>query len=413
MYRMRFAYLTALALAFAVPARAQSNVASVTAAARAAIEAQDYDRAATLTEEGLSAAPDDASLLNLRGTVGYLRGDFQSAETDFSRAAELAPDSAQFRVNLSYAVIQQAKVEQAFEVINDAVERYPMEGVVWTTRGYFNSVEGDLNAAITDYSKAIEVEPDAPDAYFRRAQAFEARGLYERAVQDYTSYIDRAPSYDVAYSNRGLSRARTGDLEGAIPDFDKAVELNPSNAVTLVNRASVKDMLGRVEDAVADYEIALEVDAKNEMAYNELFAISWRKGEMTKALAVAERAIENLPDNAIGYNMKASAFLARKASVDELDEAATAADKAVKLAPDEAQGYANRCAAFIYLAVAQNILGAMENFIDDCEQALEIDPDYFDAYEHIGVAYAALGDQEKANDADRKADEIRRRLADQ
>ena len=45
---------------------------------------------------------------------------------------------------------------------------------------------GDLGQAISDYNKAIEINPRFAAAYNSRAEAFVARGDYERAVADVT-----------------------------------------------------------------------------------------------------------------------------------------------------------------------------------------------------------------------------------
>ena len=405
----RHALVILFAVVLAYPARAQSESALL-AEARAAVAGWNLARADTLLEEGLAATPDDASLLNLRGEVRYFIGHWTGAESDFRRAAELKPDSIDFRMNLAHTLLQMEQPDEALALADAEIARDPENATAWTVRGWSHSQQGDLNTALTDYSKAIEVGPDYASAYFLRAQAFEAKGLNERAVQDYTAYLDLAPGYDVAYSNRGLNRHRLGDLEGAIEDFDAALKIQPENATTLVNRAAVYDQLGRMDDAVADYQAALEIDGSMEIAYKNLFAVYWKKGEMARGMAVADRAIELLPDNALGYNLKSSALLARKASTDELDEAATLAGRARELAPDDPTGHSNECAALVYLAIAHDILHSMDNLIGGCETAIELDPDFFDAYEHLAVAYLAMGDNAKSDDANQKADEIRERL---
>ena len=410
MHLFRCGCLVAVLVLLATTAQAQTN-ASLVAEARAAVTAQELDKASSLIEEGLGAAPNDGSLLNLRGLVNYFRADWEGAEADFARAAEASPDSLDFQVNRAYALVNQGQMGEALAQIDRSLEQSPDDVSAWTARGFANAMQGDLNSALTDYSKAIELDSKPADVYFRRAQVFEAKGLNERAVQDLTAYIERVPTYDVAYSNRGLNKGRLDDFEGALEDFNKALEINPANAVTLINRAATHDNLDRVDEAISDYEAALAIDQTNELAYQNLASIYWRRGDMLEVVGVADHAMANMPDDALGFNMKAAAFIARKASVDELDEAATLAGRAKDLAPDDPQGHSNSCAALIYLAVAQKITHAMSNLIGDCETAIELDPDYVDAYEHLAVAYLVMGDEGKSNEANQKADEIRQRLS--
>src|SRR5690606_35162920 len=130
-------------------------------------------------------------------------------------------------------------------------------------------------------------------------------------------------------------------------------------------------------------------DPTEDTALRNLGALYWRRGQLAEALAVADRAIAQRPDDALGYNLRAKVLLARKASGDDFEEASDAADEAIRRAPDDAEGYANRCAALVYSAILQNLTAYMHNALSDCETAIEKDPDHFEAYDHMAVAYLA------------------------
>ena len=76
---------------------------------------------------------------------------------------------------------------------------------------------------------------------------------YYGAISDYTKAIELDPNYAKAYTNRGVSKQKTKDYNGAISDFNKAIELDPNDAKTYYNRAISKyytnDLKGACEDA--------------------------------------------------------------------------------------------------------------------------------------------------------------------
>ena len=60
------------------------------------------------------------------------------------------------------------------------------------------------------------------------------------ALTDYTRAIELDPNYASAYSARGVVKDRKGDLKGVLADFNQASELEPKYATAYVERAEIK-----------------------------------------------------------------------------------------------------------------------------------------------------------------------------
>ncbi|MCK5486751.1 MAG: tetratricopeptide repeat protein, partial [Desulfobacterales bacterium] len=46
--------------------------------------------------------------------------------------------------------------------------------------------EGQYDKAISDYNKAIEINPKDAEAYYNRGYAYGEKGEYDKAISDYT-----------------------------------------------------------------------------------------------------------------------------------------------------------------------------------------------------------------------------------
>jgi tetratricopeptide (TPR) repeat protein len=79
--------------------------------------------------------------------------------------------------------------------------------------------------AISDFSKAIELEPDSAVGYNSRGTVHAAIGNETRALADYSNAIDLDPDYVEAYQNRSRSFDRTGDKEKSAADAEKRSRL--------------------------------------------------------------------------------------------------------------------------------------------------------------------------------------------
>ena len=66
--------------------------------------------------------------------------------------------------------------------------------------------------------------------YYNRGNGRGAKGDLEGAIGDYTKAIEIDPRYVGAYNSRGLARGAKGDLEGAIADYSKVIEIDPRYA---------------------------------------------------------------------------------------------------------------------------------------------------------------------------------------
>ncbi|MCE2396545.1 tetratricopeptide repeat protein [Candidatus Poribacteria bacterium] len=127
---------------------------------------------------------------------------------------------------------------------------------------------GQINMAIEVYSRAIELNPNNPNAYNNRGVAYSAKGDFERTIEDYTKAIELNPNYAVAYSNRGGVYYLKEEYESAIVDFTKATELNPDYAVAHNNRGVAYYLKEEYESAIADFSKAIELNPNYAIAYN-------------------------------------------------------------------------------------------------------------------------------------------------
>jgi tetratricopeptide (TPR) repeat protein len=125
--------------------------------ASAYIDQKNYAAAISDADSALALDPKLARAYNLRGTGLRGLGEPQKAIEEFTRAAELEPNSDNFY-----------------------------------QRGATYQIVGDHQRAILDFTQAIASDPDKPQAYFARAESERAVGDMEQAKQDhgYARYLD-------------------------------------------------------------------------------------------------------------------------------------------------------------------------------------------------------------------------------
>ena len=88
----------------------------------------------------------------------------------------------------------------------------------------------ELELAIRNLSRAIELDPTVASAYGFRAEAYRLAGMATEAVHDSTEAISLRGDQRttaIAYRTRAKALLELGDEEQSDADFNKSVELDP------------------------------------------------------------------------------------------------------------------------------------------------------------------------------------------
>ena len=94
-------------------------------------------------------------------------------------------------------------------------------------RGMAHYRKGDSYKAIDDLSQSIALKPD-PRFFDDRGNLLAKQGELDRAIADLNKAIEMAPQYAKAYGDRGLIRLMRGETADAELDLKKCFELDSS-----------------------------------------------------------------------------------------------------------------------------------------------------------------------------------------
>lgn len=86
----------------------------------------------------------------------------------------------------------------------------------------------DHNLRIKGCSAMIQRDSRGSIAYHNRGTAYYLNGDVDRAISDFNRTIELNPNYAPAYNSRGRAYASKGDFTHAVADVTKATELAPA-----------------------------------------------------------------------------------------------------------------------------------------------------------------------------------------
>lgn len=93
-----------------------------------------------------------------------------------------------------------------------------------------------LQEVISDYDKALQLNPRLVFAWFNKGNIYYALGDYTSALQCFAEAIKIDPDFGQAYFNRGLSYLQAGNKQQAFSDLSKAGELGVLPSYNILKR---------------------------------------------------------------------------------------------------------------------------------------------------------------------------------
>ncbi|MDX2538296.1 tetratricopeptide repeat protein [Streptomyces scabiei] len=245
--------------------------------------------------------------------------------------------------------------------------------------------DGAHERAVTEYDRALALDPGSAPAWQGRAVARAHTGDHTGAVADLDRADALAPDDTTTLVLRGDYHRLLGDPDAAVADLDRAVALDPVRRSTWASRGAARHAQGRLDEALADLDRALELDGEYVWALVRRARVRRSRGEHERRLADLHHAVALDPDAPWVRCERGDAL--RAAGRDE--EALADYDRAVELDPLYASAYASR-------GVARFRLGRHDEALADLDAAVALLPEYAWALRHRAALHLELGSPERA-----------------
>lgn len=156
-------------------------------------------------------------------------------------------------------LLQTGNPSKANDYLVEAAAENPENASAVYYQGLIDYTQRDLDSAIANYSKAIEVNPNFSLAYFSRGLANYRLGNKQEALADYNKALQINPVDSWSYLNRGIVREDLNDVAGALTDYDRAIKIDPDYGKSYHNRGAIRYYQRDFQRAIADFQKASEL----------------------------------------------------------------------------------------------------------------------------------------------------------
>ena len=221
---------------------------------------QEYDRAAADFRSAMALNPHLYSAYFNLAHVHLAQGRFEQAAEQVEYARRLRPPAQAvvgYHIERGRGLLRIKRYEEAVRACDDALGFAPDRPAAHAVRARALLAIGQYDEAEQAFDRYVRNGGDAaPDVFRGRGLARMKLGKYPEAAEDYTRALEIAPDADL-YQHRGWAHFFSDAWKLALRDFSKAIELDPNAGDAYTGRGLARVMLGDCRGAVADVEVAL------------------------------------------------------------------------------------------------------------------------------------------------------------
>ncbi|MFC3443038.1 tetratricopeptide repeat protein [Sphingobium rhizovicinum] len=294
----------------------------------------------------------------------------------------------------------------------------PDSAKAYFDRGRARMDSGQFKEAVTDFTKASELDPKDEWALANRGMSQVWLGDYAAANKDMDAVALLNPKNPMVFRARGLIAERKGQWAEAVAAYSQSLALNESDSFTLGHRAIAQRAVGNNDAALADAAAALKLDPRWTELHLLRATILRGKGDGEGGVKEGQALEEALPDDGYAHVAAASIY----DSFGRWDLAQKAYDRAIAIKP-EPYIYINRgqrrprtdlagkkadfaealrlsrdnLDALVAMASLQRDNGDTNGAIQSYSRVIAIAPGYAEALVGRGLAYDRAGNRMAAD----------------
>jgi serine/threonine protein kinase/tetratricopeptide (TPR) repeat protein len=252
-------------------------------------------------EKAVALDPAFASPYLWLAWLDNINKDFKSMIENMEKAkahSAKAPEKIRLYIEQQYVLRIEKDAEKAQRLLEELVEKYPRESRFRQSLAARYNAKGEVDKAITEYEKILELDPTYELAVLYLAYTSGERGEDGRAVALLENYPARARGSANILSTLGSFYLKTGRLEEALAKYKEALEINPNWVESYRGMAYYWALRENYAETIncLDQLLARDINdfAKSQTYFMKGFYLSWL-GSWTKAFEEF-RAARVLPE---------------------------------------------------------------------------------------------------------------------
>jgi protein O-mannosyl-transferase len=300
--------------------------------------------------------------------IGYWR----DSETLFAHAVAVTKDNALAECNLSAALFEQGRKDEAMIHAKEALRIDPNYIEAMNNLEILLLEEGKLAEAQNQIHAVLLRQPDNAQAHFQLGMVFIKQGRTNEAIECFRTAEHIDPSLDKPHANLGIILFSEGKADEAAEEFLTALACAPNNAHAQIGLGRILESRGKLPEAAAHYAAAVRAKPDFADAHDNLGVALAALGKFPEATEQFQDALKLQPEFPEAHYDFGNALAAQGRTAEAVAEYAAA----LRQQPDYLEAHFN-----IALALTQT--GHAADAISHYRAVLRLKPGFVPAMEKL------------------------------
>ncbi len=189
---------------------------------------------------------------------------WENSNTLWTDVIEKYPESNRAYMSRGNYFMDNQKYDEALSDFNYSLNINPNYYQALESRGNLHIQMKNYDSAIDDFTLCIGNGTNKENLYVMRGMAFSKSNKINQALSDYNKALELNPQYPIAYNGRGtLYFNKLKEYNKALNDFNQAISLDPKLGTSYLNRSRCYYMLSQksnaYEEAMKAQQLGIEI----------------------------------------------------------------------------------------------------------------------------------------------------------
>lgn len=285
-----------------------------------------------------------------------------------------------------------------------AISKNPVYTNAYTYRAITRSRLGNYDDALNDFHEAISLRPDLPGPYYSRGVTRLLNKQYKEAIEDFNMFVRHEKKVADVYINRGVCYLGLKDTLRAYEEFETAIKTNREDPNGYNRRGVLYMQQNRFKEAETDFDTAIKNDSNYLLSYFNRALVYSNTNRPLQALSDFDKVVKLDSTSSLAYFNRAIV----RTQIGDYNRALEDYNRVAIYSPNVLLYY-NRAALY-------SRIGDIEKAIEDYSRAIDLYPDFANAYLNRSQLRMMMGDMKGAQSdhkaANEKIAEYKSRLSD-
>jgi tetratricopeptide (TPR) repeat protein len=177
------------------------------------------------------------------------------------KAEEERAKDPRYQYSLGVFYLNGGKPDEAMKYLNRAVSLDPRYYLAYNAQGLALSMKGDLQGAVKDYERCLEISPEFSEARNNLGSVYQELGFVDKAEAEFLKVLSDRNYATKELPNYNLARLyfTEGKYDQALSCADAAIKINARLAMAHNVRGLILEKQDKLLDAIDSFRQAVKI----------------------------------------------------------------------------------------------------------------------------------------------------------